>query len=311
MLQTGFHDILNEGYTAALEVQLDEIEDGKIEWKQAVADFDVKFSKDLETAGEQMPNVKKDGIPLDEKCPECGSGLLMRFGRFGPFISCSTYPECKYTRNVDEAPAEASAAANGAEEEVPPCEVCGKPMALKRSRFGTFYGCTGYPECKNIRKTGPKPSAPIPTGVPCPGVRQGGDRREEVPPRQDLLVLQPLSGLQVLALEEAGRPRVPAVRRQIPPGEGHQEARHSVRLQHRRVRLRRGRRAGRSHRPGLTAFPLPFQPFPFQQSLFPARERPLGNGERLFRLGFEPRCEPGARAAASGLFLRSKGLRSL
>jgi len=173
MLQTGFHDILNEGYTAALEEQLDEIEDGKIEWKKAVADFDVKFTKDLETAGEQMPNVKKDGIPLDEKCPECGSGLLMRFGRFGPFISCSTYPECKYTRNVDTAPAESAAAGNGAEEEVPPCEVCGKPMALKRSRFGTFYGCTGYPECKNIRKTGPKPSAPIPTGVPCPECGKG------------------------------------------------------------------------------------------------------------------------------------------
>ncbi len=175
MLQTGFHDILNEGYTAALEVQLDHIEDGTIPWKQAVADFDVKFSKDLETAGEQMPNVKKDGIPLDEKCPDCGSGLLMRFGRFGPFIACSNYPDCKYSRNVDETPA-AAAPADGsapAEEEVPPCELCGKPMALKRSRFGTFYGCTGYPECKNIRKTGPKPSAPIPTGVPCPECGKG------------------------------------------------------------------------------------------------------------------------------------------
>jgi len=109
MLQTGFHDILNEGYTAALEVQLDQIEDGTIPWKQAVADFDVKFSKDLETAGEQMPNVKKDGIPLDEKCPDCGSGLLMRFGRFGPFIACSNYPDCKYSRNVDETPAAAPA----------------------------------------------------------------------------------------------------------------------------------------------------------------------------------------------------------
>jgi len=173
MLQKGFHDILNEGYTAALEEQLDEIEEGKIEWKRAVRDFDQKFSKDLETAGEQMPNVKKEGIPLDEKCPECGSGLIMRFGRFGPFIACSNYPDCKYTRNVDEAPASESPAANGAEEEIPPCEICGKPMALKRSRFGTFYGCTGYPECKGIRKTGPKPAAPIPTGVPCPECGKG------------------------------------------------------------------------------------------------------------------------------------------
>jgi DNA topoisomerase I len=174
MLQKGFHDILNEGYTASLEEQLDRIEDGQLPWKRAVADFDEKFSRDLETAGEQMPNVKKDGIPLGENCPEDGAPLLMRFGRFGPFIACSNYPECKYTRNLEEpAAAQDSPTANGAEEEVPPCEVCGKPMALKRSRFGTFYGCTGYPECKNIRKTGPKPVPPKPTGVPCPECGKG------------------------------------------------------------------------------------------------------------------------------------------
>ena len=180
MLQKGFHDILNEGYTAALEGQLDEIEEGRLEWKQAVSDFDLKFSRDLETAGEQMPNVKRDGVPLDETCPEDGWPLIMRFGRYGPFIACSNYPDCKYTRNLEEPAASASpeagsAAGSGAaaEEEVPPCEICGKPMALKRSRFGTFYGCTGYPECKGIRKTGPKPAPPKPTGVPCPECGKG------------------------------------------------------------------------------------------------------------------------------------------
>ena len=178
MLQTGFHDILNEGYTASLEEQLDLIEEGQVEWKRAVADFDQKFSKDLETAGEQMPNVKREGVPLDENCPECGSQLRMRFGRFGPFVACSNYPDCKYTRNLEE-PAAAAPPANGdgtgaaAEEEIPPCENCGRPMALKRSRFGTFYGCTGYPECKNIRKTGPKAEPPKPTGVPCPECGKG------------------------------------------------------------------------------------------------------------------------------------------
>jgi DNA topoisomerase-1 len=174
MLQQGFNDILNEGYTAALEEQLDEIEEGRLEWKRAVADFDEKFTRDLETAGEQMPNVKREGVPLDESCPECGSRLLMRFGRFGPFIACSNYPDCKYTRNVEEPAAADSPAANGgAEEEIPPCEVCGRPMALKRSRFGTFYGCTGYPECKNIRKIGPQAAPPKPTGVTCPECGQG------------------------------------------------------------------------------------------------------------------------------------------
>ena len=133
-----------------------------------------------------MPNIKRDGIPLDEVCPEDGSPLLMRFGRYGAFIACSNYPECKYTRNVDETPAaatdgngaepaEGTAAAASAEEEIPPCEKCGRPMALRRSRFGVFYGCTGYPECKNLRKPG-KPAAtaePKPTGVTCPECKKG------------------------------------------------------------------------------------------------------------------------------------------
>jgi DNA topoisomerase-1 len=121
-----------------------------------------------------MPNVKREGVPLNEECPECGSPLIMRFGRYGPFVACSNYPTCKYTRNLEEPAAASEAAANGgAEEEVPPCEVCGRPMALKRSRFGTFYGCTGYPECKNIRKTGPKAVPPKPTGVACPECGKG------------------------------------------------------------------------------------------------------------------------------------------
>ncbi|MBV8200334.1 MAG: type I DNA topoisomerase [Acidobacteria bacterium] len=202
MLQSGFHDILNEGYTAALEGQLDEIEEGQLDWRQAVANFDEKFSQDLETAGEQIPNVKREGVPLDEKCPECGSQLVMRFGRYGTFVGCSTYPECKYTRDLEPAGAAGTAgspasSANGggapaaaggpgdagasgagqaggaAAEEIPPCEECGRPMALRRSRFGTFYGCTGYPECKGLRKIGPKAEPPKPTGVACPECGKG------------------------------------------------------------------------------------------------------------------------------------------
>jgi DNA topoisomerase-1 len=135
-----------------------------------------------------MPNVKTEGIPLGETCPLDGGQLLMRFGRYGAFIACSNYPECKYTRNVEEpaaaseeepaageAAAGAGTGAAAADEEIPPCEKCGKPMALRRSRFGTFYGCTGYPECKNLRKTGvAKPAAPPkPTGVACPECGKG------------------------------------------------------------------------------------------------------------------------------------------
>ncbi|MEO8502697.1 MAG: type I DNA topoisomerase [Acidobacteriota bacterium] len=171
LLQQGFSDIINESYTAGLEGKLDEIEDGQVAWKVAIAEFDVKFSQDLAAAAESLPNVKREGIATDEVCPKCAKPLRLRFGRYGSFLGCSDYPECSYTRNPEET-AEQAAAASEAEALIPPCEKCGKPMALKRSRFGTFFGCTGYPDCKNIRKIG-KPAEAKSTGVPCPECGQG------------------------------------------------------------------------------------------------------------------------------------------
>ncbi len=172
LLQSGFSDIINEGYTARLEEKLDLIEEGELEWRVALAEFDEKFSKDLEHADEQMPNIKKEGIPTDEKCPDCSSPLVMRFGRYGGFLGCTGYPECKYTRDIETPEGEEGEKKEGSEE-VPPCEKCGQPMALKRSRFGTFYGCSAYPECKNIRKTGPAAASPKSTGIACPECKEG------------------------------------------------------------------------------------------------------------------------------------------
>ena len=134
-------------------------------------------ASDLATAADVMPNVKRDGVPIGEKCPKCGSELVMRFGRYGAFIGCSAYrsePPCDYTRDLDVPEGAAGGAATAAEpSEIPPCEKCGKPMALKRSRFGVFLGCTGYPECRNIRKIGPQAAPPKDTGVACPECKQG------------------------------------------------------------------------------------------------------------------------------------------
>jgi DNA topoisomerase-1 len=165
LLQDGFSDIINEGYTAKLEEVLDQIEEGKLDWRKELGSFDKKFDKDLAVAEIEMPNVKKNGIPTDEICPECKSPLVMRFGRFGGFLGCTAYPKCGFTRNIEE-PADQNEAAS--EEEIAPCEKCGKPMAKKRSRYGVFYGCSGYPDCKNIRRTGPPAEEPQTTGVPCP-----------------------------------------------------------------------------------------------------------------------------------------------
>jgi DNA topoisomerase-1 len=160
LLQAGFNDIINEGYTAQLEEQLDRIEEGQLDWRAALAEFD---------ENREMPNVKREGVPTGEDCPECGGPLVMRFGRYGPFVGCSNYPDCGFTRDLEPG----TAVATPAGEEVPPCEQCGRPMVLRRSRYGTFYGCSGYPECKNIRRIGPDRAAPKDTGVPCPECGQG------------------------------------------------------------------------------------------------------------------------------------------
>jgi len=151
LLVESFDDLFNVTYTAHMEEELDEIEDGKMGWTDALAEFYEKFTKDLEVAKLHMRDVKRQEIVTDEKCENCGSPMAKKFGRYGEFLACTNYPECKTTRDIpkvlDEAGEEAHAEAA---EEI--CENCGKPMAMKRGRFGQFLACTGYPECKTTRK---------------------------------------------------------------------------------------------------------------------------------------------------------------
>jgi DNA topoisomerase-1 len=175
LLIANFDDIFNSAYTARMEEQLDEIEDGKLDWRSALHDFYGKFSKDLEKADETIKSMKKMSIPTDEVCEKCGAGMVIKFGRFGQFLACANYPECKNTREVasKRADTESSASVDGETTgEIPVCELCGREMALKKGRFGSFYGCTGYPECKNIRKIAKgdqKPAAPpVPLDEMCP-----------------------------------------------------------------------------------------------------------------------------------------------
>ena len=147
LLKQSFGDIIEESYTADLEEKLDEVEDGKVEWTDLMREFSGKFSKDLLRAGEEMVEVKRAGVETDEKCENCGAPMVIKFGRFGEFLACSNYPECKTTREM----AKGAAAEAEAEGEQLVCDKCGKPMQLKRSRFGQFYACTGYPECKKTK----------------------------------------------------------------------------------------------------------------------------------------------------------------
>ena len=147
LLKQSFGDIIDESYTASLEERLDEVEDGQTEWTDLMKEFSGKFNADLERAADEMQSVKGTGVETDEKCENCGSPMVIKFGRFGEFLACSNYPDCKTTKEM----AKGDAAAATSDDEQIICDKCGKPMALKRSRFGQFFACTGYPDCKNTK----------------------------------------------------------------------------------------------------------------------------------------------------------------
>src|SRR5690606_36151584 len=166
LLIESFDNIFNTTYTARMEEELDEIEDGNLDWRKALHEFYARFSKDLATATETIKNKKKTSIPTDEVCEKCGTGMVIKFGRFGQFLACGNYPECKNTREVaKKSNGDGSGDTDKEAEEIPPCELCGKEMALKKGRFGAFYGCTGYPECRNIRKIAKGDQKPAPPPV--------------------------------------------------------------------------------------------------------------------------------------------------
>ena len=165
-----FSDIFDVAYTARMEEELDEVEEGKMTWVEALDEFYAKFEKDLTEAAVNMENLKRQEIPTDEVCEKCGQPMVIRWGQFGSFMACSGYPECSNTKEIKT---EGDDGADKPDDEsVEPCENCGSPMALKRGRFGQFLACTGYPECKTTRKIvagESRPKAPDqPTDEPCP-----------------------------------------------------------------------------------------------------------------------------------------------
>ncbi len=153
LLVKNFSDIFDIAYTARMEEELDEVEEGKLSWKEALDEFYKKFKKDLRLAEREMDDIKGEGIPTDEKCEKCGKPMVIRLGRNGKFLACTGYPDCDGTRDLP--PELASEHQTGPPApEVPEeiCAKCGKPMIVKRGRFGYFLACTGYPECRNTKK---------------------------------------------------------------------------------------------------------------------------------------------------------------
>ncbi|HEY1659878.1 MAG TPA: type I DNA topoisomerase [Candidatus Sulfotelmatobacter sp.] len=175
LLVENFRDIFDVAYTARLEEELDEIEEGKEKWTDALAEFYKKFQKDLKYAEKHMENIKRMEKPTDEKCERCGAPLVIKWGKHGSFYACSTYDKedpntCTFTKenpinlpDLDSADVQET----GAAEEY--CENCGRVMVLKRGRFGQFMACTGYPDCKTTRRLDQGKKVPdIPLDEPCP-----------------------------------------------------------------------------------------------------------------------------------------------
>jgi DNA topoisomerase-1 len=146
-----FADIMNVEYTAAMEQELDEIEEGRDSFLNTLHKFWKKFEKDLEKAQAEMKDIKRLEEKTDEVCDKCGSQMVIKWGRYGKFLACSGYPDCKNTRQL----------AGGEGTDTPEvhedvagatCPKDNEPMILKKGRYGPFLACSKYPDCKETRR---------------------------------------------------------------------------------------------------------------------------------------------------------------
>ena len=154
VLEEHFSNIVDSEFTSHLEEKLDEIALDKADWQKVLSDFYYPFMEKI-SAGKTGIKSLKTATPIGEKCPECGSELVLRKGRYGEFIACSNFPKCKYSRNVakdNEKSAETgSTTAAKPKRELKkldvPCPKCGGEIVERFSRRGRFYGCANYPKC--------------------------------------------------------------------------------------------------------------------------------------------------------------------
>lgn len=161
LLVESFADIFDVNYTARMEDDLDEIGDGKLDWRAAMADFYQRFLKDLEEAERSMRDIKRMELPTDQICEKCGKPMVIKWGKHGSFLACTGYPECTNTRQLNKGIHELDSPENGEEkveiseqDATEYCPNCGREMVLKKGRFGTFLACTGYPDCKTTKQLG-------------------------------------------------------------------------------------------------------------------------------------------------------------
>ena len=135
-LQEYFADLINVKYTAQMETDLDTIAQGELDGEKVLEDFYGKFSEEIDNAFANME--KKAPEETGENCPNCGSPLVKRKGKYGEFVACSNYPTCKYIKKEEKE-----------QKEVCTCLKCGHPIVERKTKKGKiFYGCSNYPKCK-------------------------------------------------------------------------------------------------------------------------------------------------------------------
>ena len=168
LLLESFNNLFDVKYTARMEEELDEIEDGKIEWQTAMADFYGRFQKDLEHAARHMTDIKRMEKPTDLICEKCGKPMVIKWGKHGSFIACTGYPECTNTRELTVDLPDIDKADLTEQDEQEYCENCGRPMVLKKGRFGQFFACSGYPDCKTTKQIGGEQRKDVQLEEKCP-----------------------------------------------------------------------------------------------------------------------------------------------
>ncbi|MCH5155807.1 MAG: type I DNA topoisomerase [Clostridiales bacterium] len=167
MLVKYFSDIMDVGFTANMEEELDGIEEGGVRWQSTVAKFYNGFEDKIRAAKDDEYTLKTPDEQTDFICEKCGAKMVIKTGKFGKFLACPNYPKCKNTKNLDENGN--IAAPKQPEVSDVTCEKCGAKMVVKTGKYGKFLACPNYPKCKNIinleNDGGKKEEAPLP---PCP-----------------------------------------------------------------------------------------------------------------------------------------------
>ncbi|MFH1135099.1 MAG: type I DNA topoisomerase [Pseudomonadota bacterium] len=163
LLVDNFPRIMDVEFTAGMENNLDEIEEGRADWRDILDKFYQPFAVDLTKAKENMLSMKRDGLKTELKCEECGGDMVLKYGRNGPFLSCARYPDCK---NAQDFSRDENGRLVPLKQEIPEtgeiCDKCGQPMVVKKGRYGPFLACSAYPDCKNTRPLGGEAASETP-----------------------------------------------------------------------------------------------------------------------------------------------------